>query len=216
MTESAKKAVDAALTGLDAIVAAIEALPLAERVAALNEARTRLHRVSPFRDEPVDCVIWVAAGRVHANDYNPNKVAPPEMELLRHSIRSDGYTQPIVAHDEGGARFEVVDGFHRHKVGKSDAAVRARVSGYLPVVAINADRADKKHRIAATIRHNRARGVHGIRPMSDIVADLARRDLSDEEIAVELGMEPDEVLRLKQNTGLGDIFKGRGFSKSWS
>lgn len=207
---------EAILAALEPVLEMIRALPTKEKVAALNLVKLALHEESPFNGEPVDCVLWVENKKVKANDYNPNKVAPPEMTLLTHSIREDGYTQPIVTHDNGGKTLEVVDGFHRHKVGKGDAVVRERVQGYLPVVVINGSRGDKKDRIAATIRHNRARGVHGVRPMSDIVADLVRRGWKDGRIAVELGMEPDEVLRLKQNTGLADIFKGRDFSKSWS
>lgn len=189
-------------------------MPLAERVEALNAIRAELHKVSPFRDEPVDCVRWVPADDVTANDYNPNSVAPPEMRLLQHSILEDGYTQPIVAYAIG-AGYEVVDGFHRNRVGKEVPEVRSRVHGYLPVVPINSERTDKGDRIASTIRHNRARGKHMVTAMSDIVADLARRNWSDEKIAKELGMDPDEVLRLKQITGLAELFADRDFSEAW-
>lgn len=195
-------------------VALLGRLDLQEQVDALNALRRALHEFGPFRGEPVDCVEWVPADVVRANDYNPNSVAPPEMELLRHSIASDGYTQPIVTmHDEGGR--EVVDGFHRHRVGKECADVTARVHGYLPVVAIRSDRLDKRDRMAATIRHNRARGVHKVEAMSDIVVELKRRFWSDEKIAKELGMEPDEVLRLQQVTGLSMLFADRDFSEAW-
>jgi ParB-like chromosome segregation protein Spo0J len=190
----------------------LAAMPERERIAALNEARMELARCSPFKTEPVDCVQWVAADTVEANDYNPNSVAPPEMKLLEHSITEDGYTQPIVAWKNEG-RFTVVDGFHRHRVGKESATVGARVHGHLPLAIINGDRTDRNDRIASTIRHNRARGKHKVEAMSDIVIELKRRNWSDEKIGRELGMDPDEVLRLCQITGLADVFKSHEFSK---
>jgi ParB-like chromosome segregation protein Spo0J len=156
----------------------------------------------------------VPAEKVAANDYNPNSVAPPEMELLRVSIMADGYTQPIVTSLENEA-ITVVDGFHRNRVGKECADVRERVHGYLPVVQIKDDRTDRGDRIAATIRHNRARGKHQVTAMSDIVLELKRRNWSDEKIARELGMDADEVLRLAQITGLAEAFKDRDFSQAW-
>lgn len=189
-------------------------LPIEQRVDALNRVRLALHKISPFASEPVDCVQWVKADVVTANDYNPNTVAPPEMKLLEHSIKEDGYTQPIVSwfRDE---EYEVVDGFHRHRVGKESKAVRSRVHGYLPLVVINESRQDKSDRIAATIRHNRARGKHRVEAMSDIVVELKRRNWSDERIARELGMDADEVLRLCQITGLAEAFKDQRFSEAW-
>lgn len=197
------------------LAAAVERLPLTDRIEALNAVRRVLHRVSPFKGEPVDCVVWVPAETVEANDYNPNKVAPPEMRLLEHSITEDGYTQPIVGYAEEEGHIEVVDGFHRNRVGKESEAVRERVHGYLPVVIINEGRTDRGDRIAATIRHNRARGKHAVTAMSDIVLELHRRGWSDEKIGKELGMEPDEVLRLKQITGLAELFADREFSRAW-
>lgn len=185
-----------------------------ERIAALNEVRRALHAVSPMRAEPVDCVLWVPAERVEANDYNPNRVALPEMKLLARSIEADGYTQPIVTWPANG-RYEVVDGFHRHRVGKEVAEVSARVRGLLPVVEVRAEREDRGDRMAATIRHNRARGKHTVAGMTEIVRDLARRNWTDKKIARELGMEPDEVLRLKQISGLAELFKDREFSEAW-
>lgn len=185
-----------------------------ERIEALNWVREKLHAISPFREEPVDCVQWVCAEDVHANDYNPNNVAPPEMKLLQISIEEDGYTQPIVTMVEEHGR-EVIDGFHRNRVGKECQSVRERVKGYLPVVTINDNRTDKADRIAATIRHNRARGKHQVQAMSEIIMDLKRRNWSDEKIGRELGMEPDEVLRLSQISGLAEMFADREFSEAW-
>lgn len=198
----------------EALVASLEGLPEAEQIDALNEIRAALHRAGPFAGEPVDLVLWVPNDRVRANDYNPNVVAPPEMRLLALSILADGYTQPIVGYGVGGA-WEVVDGFHRHRVGKDAAEVRERVRGYLPVVQINTQREGKADRIASTIRHNRARGKHTVDGMADIVLDLARRKKSDAWIAEHLGMDPSEVLRLKQLSGLVELFTDRAFSEAW-
>lgn len=201
-------------TLLTQLCAEIAALPEGEKIAALNEARKALHEISPFSGEPVDCVLWVPADQVEANDYNPNTVAPPEMRLLELSIGEDGYTQPIVAWGKNDY-YEVVDGFHRNRVGKECESVRERVHGYLPITLINHDREDKGDRIAATIRHNRARGKHQVAAMSDIVLELSRRNWSDAKIGRELGMEPDEVLRLKQITGLAELFSDAEFSQAW-
>ena len=192
----------------------IKDLDESQKIAVINELKRMLHSISPMRMEPVDCVLWVPSDDVQANDYNPNSVAPPEMKLLEHSIEQDGYTQPIVTFDEGH-KLTVVDGFHRNRVGKECASVRSRVLGYLPVVTINDSRTDKGDRIAATIRHNRARGKHQVEGMSDIVIELKRRNWSDEKIGKELGMDPDEVLRLSQITGLAEMFSDQEFSMSW-
>jgi ParB-like chromosome segregation protein Spo0J len=160
------------------------------------------------QEHPVSSVQWVPVETVSANDYNPNSVAGPEMELLEHSIKSDGYTQPIVTWDTGDG-LEVVDGFHRYKVG-----VKLGLS-HLPVVIINGDRTDRGDRISSTIRHNRARGKHQVGAMSDIVQELAKRNWSEKKIGKELGMDPDEVLRLKQISGLAELFADRDFSEAW-
>jgi len=196
-------------------IKAISRLGLDEKVKAINEIKAELHKISPFKTEPVDCVLWVKASDVHANDYNPNSVAPPEMELLKVSILSDGYTQPIVAMPDENGQFEVIDGFHRNRCGKEDLDIKARVCGYLPIVKIKEDRTDKSDRIAATIRHNRARGKHRVDAMSDIVVELKRRNWSDEKISRELGMDQDEILRLCQITGLSELFQDQEFSRSW-
>lgn len=185
------------------------------RMDAINEIRKALRDHSPMRREPVDCVLWVKADQLHANDYNPNSVAPPEMRLLQLSIMQDGYTQPIVAWPDAEGSYEVVDGFHRNRVAREVGAVKKRVMGRMPIAVINTDRTSKEDRIAATIRHNRARGKHNVDAMADIVLDLARRNWDDEKIAKELGMEPDEVLRLKQITGLAELFADREFSEAW-
>ena len=199
---------------LKRLLTEIETLPFEEKVQTINEVKHLLKQISPFSLEPVECVQWVKADEVIANDYNPNSVAPPEMELLHTSIQEDGYTQPIVVWQHDGI-YEVVDGFHRNRVGKEYADIRERIYGYLPVVVINNDREDKGDRIASTIRHNRARGKHRVEAMSDIVVELKRRNWSDKKIGKELGMDPDEVLRLSQITGLAEMFADKEFSQAW-
>ena len=195
----------------------IEKLPIEEKIEAINMMREELHKISPFKNEPVDCVVWVKSDLVSGNDYNPNAVAPPEMKLLAISIQEDGYTQPIVVFPETADKthYTVVDGYHRTRVGKEIASVRNRVNGYLPVTCIRSSQYDIKDRIAATIRHNRARGVHGVEPMIDIVAKLALDGWTDETIAKNLGMDCDEILRFKQHTGLPEIFKNTEYSRAW-
>jgi ParB-like chromosome segregation protein Spo0J len=189
-------------------------LDIQSKVEIINKLRFELHQYSPFKSEPVDCVLWVKSEIVGANDYNPNSVAPPEMKLLEHSISEDGYTQPIVAWSRDNF-YEVIDGFHRHRVGKESEIIKNRVHGYLPIVPINNNRNDKSDRMASTIRHNRARGEHKVESMAEIVIELKRRFWSDEKIAIELGMDSDEVLRLQQITGLAGLFADRDFSQAW-
>jgi ParB-like chromosome segregation protein Spo0J len=196
------------------ILKGLEDMGLDEKVVMINDIRKALHEYSPFKKEPVDFVRWVKNDRVVANDYNPNSVAPPEMELLEHSIQMDGYTQPIVSFPNNG-KIEVVDGFHRHRVGKESAIITKRVHGYLPIVKINETQEGINDRMAATIRHNRARGKHKVDSMADIVVELKRRRWNDQKIAKELGMEKDEVLRLSQITGLAEMFKDSSFSQAW-
>lgn len=185
------------------------------QISIFNFIKTEIHKAGPMKNEPVDCVVWVKSELVSANDYNPNSVAPPEMKLLEHSILSDGYTQPIVtwSHDE---KIEVIDGFHRSRVGKESPEVRARVLGYVPIVEIKEDRNGRNDRISSTIRHNRARGKHRVDSMSEIVIELKRRNWSPKKIGIELGMDPDEVLRLAQISGLAEMFADKEFSEAWS
>lgn len=202
-------------TNLKELINLIKDLEIDEKVNAINTVKLALHEISPFNTEPVDCVLWVKNTEVHANDYNPNSVAPPEMELLRLSIEADGYTQPIVSMLEANGSREVIDGFHRNRVGKECIDIQKRVKGYLPVVTIKENREDKADRIASTIRHNRARGKHKVTAMSDIVVDLKKRNWSSEKIAKELGMDADEVLRLCQISGIAEMFTDKEFSEAW-
>ena len=162
---------------------------------------------------PVYNVQAVPIEKVMANDYNPNAVAPPEMRLLELSIWEDGYTQPVVTcYDSEKDLYIVVDGFHRYKILKTSKRIYEREKGLLPVVVIDKPIED---RMASTIRHNRARGTHNVDLMSNIVAELHQIGKSDSWIAKKLGMDADEVLRLKQVGGLADIFRDKEFSKSW-
>lgn len=192
----------------------IDTLSVEEKIRAINLSRIALTEISPFKNEPIDTVIWMKQDNVFSNDYNPNVVAPVEMELLWTSISQDGYTQPIVTWQDNG-KYEVIDGFHRTRIGKEKDDIKTRIHGYLPIVVANHDRTDREDRIAATIRHNRARGKHKIDAMSDIVVELKRRNWSDEKISKNLGMEKDEILRLCQITGLAELFTDQEFSKSW-
>jgi ParB-like chromosome segregation protein Spo0J len=196
------------------LIKELQNLTDSEKIEEINKLKLLLHENSPFKNEPVDCVLWVKAPLVGANDYNPNKVAPPEMELLKVSILSDGYTQPIVTFHEA-EQYTVIDGFHRNRVGKEVPEVKERIKGYLPITIIRPSQEDKGDRIASTIRHNRARGKHQIQGMSAIVLELKRRNWSDEKIAKNLGMDPDEILRLTQISGLKEMFANQDFSFAW-
>lgn len=185
------------------------------KIKAINELKSLIHQHSPFCREPVDCVLWVKAKIVKANDYNPNSMATVEKKLLERSIELDGFTQPVVVARQQ-QRHLVVDGFHRYQIGKTCPRLNERLHGYLPVTLINAEREGLKERIAATIRHNRARGKHQIAAMSDIVRDLHRQGWNDKRIGEELGMDADEVLRLKQISGLTELFADENFSEAWT
>lgn len=191
-----------------------ESLTVDEKIDAINEIKIALHEISPMKNEPVDCVIWVRNETVRANDYNPNSVAPPEMELLRQSIMEDGYTQPIVSFRED-ENITVIDGFHRNRVGKEVEDVRNRVYGRLPVVNINQWKQGRSDRMASTIRHNRARGAHNIELMSTIVSELVEMGKGDAWICKHVGMTLDELLRMKQITGLSSLFQNKEFSQAW-
>ncbi|MDO7253233.1 IbrB-like domain-containing protein [Helicobacter cappadocius] len=163
---------------------------------------------------PVYNVISVPFEKIRSNTYNPNHIATPEMELLYQSILNDGYTMPIVCYyisDED--IYEIVDGFHRYITMREHRDIYERENGFLPVVVINKD---ISHRMASTIRHNRARGSHSVELMQNIVAELVECGKSDEWIMRNIGMDPDELLRLKQVTGLASLFAGKDFSKSWN
>jgi len=199
---------------LKEIVDLINEKSITEKVDLINEIREIIHNVSPFKNEPVDYVKWVYNEDVIANDYNPNKVAPPEMQLLEVSIINDGYTQPIVTFPDND-KITVIDGFHRNRVGKESLIVKDRIKGFLPTVIIRPEVSDINSRMASTIRHNRARGKHQVSAMSEIVMELKNRNWTNKRISRELGMDEDEILRLCQVSGLENLFKDNDFNKAW-
>lgn len=157
---------------------------------------------------PVLDIKMIDIEKVYSNDYNPNSVAPPEMKLLKKSIEEDGYTQPIVTYyDANSDKYIIVDGFHRYRCAKEFFELKE-----VPVVII--DKPIEK-RMASTIRHNRARGTHSIKGMSSIVMELTKKGWDNLKICEHLGMELEEVIRLKQITGLKEAFSNHEFSKSW-
>lgn len=194
---------------------AIAELPTAdERVEALNACRYQLHQVSPLQHHPVDYVFWKKSNQVEANEYNPNAVAPPEMQLLYESISNDGYTMPIVSfQDESIIR--IVDGFHRRETERRNTDISQSTLGYIPLTNIRDSQTDSGNRMASTIRHNRARGSHNIELMSQIVSELVEMGKGDAWICKHVGMSIDELLRLKQITGLASLFTNKDFSESW-
>lgn len=186
-----------------------------DRIDAINKCRLSLHECSPLKSEPVDCVLWLKSEEVKANDYNPNSVAAPELKLLHRSIQADGYTMPIVTFRDSSGGMTIVDGFHRNRVGREFPDIQKRVRGRLPVSIVDESRTDKADLMASTIRHNRARGKHAVSSMADIVLELTRRMWTSEKIADELGMDAEEVLRLKQVNGMAEAFSNREFSEAW-
>lgn len=163
---------------------------------------------------PVYNIVSIPIEKIQSNAYNPNAVAPPEMKLLYQSIKEDGYTMPIVCYylaEED--KYEIVDGFHRYRIMLEHKDIYERENGRIPVSVI--DKPIEK-RMASTIRHNRARGEHSIELMSNIVAELVESGMSDAWIAKNLGMDFDEILRLKQITGLASLFADKDFSQSWN
>ncbi|MCM7514989.1 ParB N-terminal domain-containing protein [Enterobacter hormaechei] len=194
----------------------LQSLSEDERIEAINAFRQAIHENSPFREQPVDCVLWIKQEEIGANDYNPNNVAPPEKRLLCRSLEMDGFTQPIVVTESGARHYEIVDGFHRHEIGTTRAGLKRQLKGYLPVTCLRKERQKKFDRMAATIRHNRARGRHQIHAMSDIVRELVQLGWDDVKISQELGMDSDEVLRLKQINGLLELFADRRYSEAWT
>jgi ParB-like chromosome segregation protein Spo0J len=181
--------------------------------AVIESIRDVLHSLSPVSSQPVDRVRWVPIEKVSPNDYNPNSVARVEMRLLYTSIKHDGYTQPIVTvYDPEKDQYIIVDGFHRYYVAKTFPEILERNGGLLPVVVIDKPAND---RMASTIRHNRARGKHSIAGMSSIVFKMLENGWADADICNELGMEAEELLRLKHMTGFAKLFQGTEYRKAW-
>lgn len=184
-----------------------------DQVSALNAVREFLHELSPCREAPVDFVRLVPVELVEPNDYNPNSVARIEMGLLLHSIEADGYTQPVVTvFNPDTGKYVIVDGFHRYFVMKSNPSLRARYHGLLPVTVIDKD---INHRMASTVRHNRARGKHSVQGMANMVFKMLENGMSDADICNELGLEPEELLRLKHITGFSKLFADAEYRRAW-
>jgi ParB-like chromosome segregation protein Spo0J len=182
-------------------------------ISGLNAIREALHQLSPLKNQPIDRILWVPLEKVRPNDYNPNTVASQEMKLLYHSVNHDGYTQPIVTiWDEASGFYVIIDGFHRWSVAKHSPDVQKALLGLVPIVVLDRDIND---RMAATVRHNRARGKHSVEGMSNMVFAMLEGGWSDAAICNELGMEPEELLRLKHITGFSRLFADVEYKKAW-
>ena len=195
----------------DAVRAHIEGS--ADRLAAIDDLRALLVELSPQGDQPVDRVRWIPLEQVEPNDYNPNSVAQVELGLLLQSIEHDGYTQPVVTiYDAERGKYIIADGFHRYFVMRQNVALRERCHGLLPCVVIDKN---INERMASTIRHNRARGKHSVAGMSNLVFKMLDGGMSDSAICNELGMEPEELLRLKHITGFSRLFADVEYKRAW-
>lgn len=196
----------------DAIRDHLEALSTQEKIEYIEALKDDLHSMSPIQ-QPVDRVMWVDIEKVQANDYNPNSVAGAEMKLLYTSIKHDGYTQPVVTiYDEELDKYIIVDGFHRYFTCKSNKDISDRNHGRLPIVVIEKD---INERMAATVRHNRARGSHSVDGMASMVFSMLEQGWEDSDICNHLGMEPEELLRLKHITGFSKLFENTEYKKEW-
>lgn len=203
------------MSELDAILDALQELLRNSDTpdSVITAVKDRMAKYSTLRDMPVDRVRWIPLEQVAANDYNPNSVARDELKLLQLSILNDGYTQPVVTfYDSESDTYVIVDGFHRYFCCKSNPEIRARTGGRVPVVVIDKSMAD---RMASTVRHNRARGKHSVEGMSDLVFKMLEQGSSDSEICNQLGMEVEELLKLKHLTGFSKLFKNIEYGSSW-
>lgn len=177
----------------------------------INEIENALYEKHPLKHNPVARVQFIDIDKIEPNDYNPNAVAKNEMKLLEVSIDHDGYTQPTVTiYDKDKDKYVIVDGFHRYYVMKTSKLINERNGGKLPIVVLDKD---INERMASTVRHNRARGKHSLTGMGNIVMSMVNNGMSDEAICNELGLEPDELVRLKYTTGIAELFKDSNYSK---
>jgi len=186
----------------------------AEKQALAEDIRAWIHEnVSGHRLHPVDLIRWIPIDMIQANDYNPNRVATKELQLLHTSIEHDGYTQPVVTiFDRDAGKYIIVDGFHRYLIMRTSPGVAESTNGMLPIVTLKKSIND---RMASTIRHNRARGKHMITGMSNMVFELLDNGWEDQDICNELGMEPEELVRLKHITGFSKLFSDADYSRAW-
>ena len=183
------------------------------KILYIEEIKAMLHQISPLKDQPVNHVRWVPIEQVEANGYNPNSVAKNEMRLLYVSISHDGYTQPIVViRDEGRDKYVIVDGFHRYSIMRLNKDIYDLNKGLIPVVVIEKSIND---RMASTVRHNRARGKHSVSGMANMVFQMLENGWENEAICAELGIEPDELIRLKHVTGFSKLFENVEYLRSW-
>jgi ParB-like chromosome segregation protein Spo0J len=183
------------------------------KILAIEDLKAYLHELSPQNSQPVDLVRWIPIEKVHANDYNPNSVAKNEMRLLYVSISHDGYTQPVVTvYDDAKDEYVIVDGFHRYTTMRLNQDIADRNNGLLPVVVIDKSIND---RMASTVRHNRARGKHSVSGMANMVFQMLENGWTDEAICAELGVEADELVRLKHVTGFSKLFENVEYRRSW-
>lgn len=179
----------------------------------MNEVMNECFKVHPFKHNPISRVRYIPLNKIQANSYNPNSVASKEMELLHTSIEHDGYTQPTVAfYDPEKDKYIIVDGFHRYTVCMRYKDINELNHAYLPIVVIEKRLAD---RMASTVRHNRARGKHAVEGMSNIVLQMLREGKSDADVCIELGLEVDELIKLKHITGFAKLFEGTEYNQSW-
>ena len=184
-----------------------------DKIEFIECVKDFLHSISPLKEQPVNNVKWVDIDKVQANDYNPNTVAKIEMKLLHTSISHDGYTQPVVTiYDDVKKKYIIIDGFHRYLTCKSYDDIREKNLGKLPIVVLQKDIND---RMASTIRHNRARGKHSIKGMSNIVFGMLDNGWDDTAICKELGMEAEELIRLKHITGFSKLFADAKYKNAW-
>ena len=184
-----------------------------EHIVFFEEVKELIHEISPLKEQPVNRVKWVDINKVSPNDYNPNSVAKKEMGLLYTSILHDGYTQPVVTiYDEVKKKYIIIDGFHRYFTCKSNKDILDRNKGRLPIVVLNKDIND---RMASTVRHNRARGMHSVTGMSSMVFSMLENGWEDVDICNELGMSVEELVKLKHITGFSKLFEDKEYSKAW-
>jgi ParB-like chromosome segregation protein Spo0J len=190
-----------------------ENITIDEKVSLFNDLTQQLYDWIGLKHPSLN-VQLIKAEQIQGNDYNPNKVAPPEMKLLKLSIKKDGVTMPVVVANQDKKRmpYVVVDGFHRTTVISQDKEINESLAGYVPTSRLNKSIED---RITATVRHNMARGTHQVELSAKLVAMLKKHNWTNARIGMELGMDADEVLRLKQITGLAELFKDKEFSNSW-
>lgn len=183
-----------------------------QAVEIINDLRAFIHEFSPMKGEPCDLILWVKVEKVSPNDYNPNSTAGKEMNLLYISIKEDGVTMPIVTIQDGEG-YTIVDGFHRYFTCKTMEDLKERMSGYLPITVINKS---LEERIAATVRHNRARGSHSVQGMSNLVFKMLQESVSDDQICNKLGLDATELVKLKHITGYSKLYENAEYGKAWT